>query len=98
MHAIVTRYKFKRRFSEEMQARVEREFVDPMRKMPGFLSYDAFYPSADHTEVVSFHTWESAAEAERSLQSFTRALQELLSSELAEPPQRWAGDVAVHHG
>ena len=96
MYQVVAHYKFKRPFSDDMRARVEAAFVNPLTKAAGFRSYDAFFASADRTEIVSVHTWQSAADAEHGLQGLMGPLHELLGSELAGPPQRWAGEVEVH--
>ncbi len=71
MHASVRTYRNVTR-AEEVAARVERELVPLLRRVPGFVSYHLFHAGDRVTSVTVFATEEGAAASARLAVAWVR--------------------------
>jgi quinol monooxygenase YgiN len=95
-YAIVSRFQFHRPLSAALVDQINRDLVEPFSRQPGFHSYYGLRTA--ETEVTTVHTWESHAQAQEALQEYGPKLVAAVQDELAAPPERSMGEIAIHRG
>jgi len=93
MYAVIGRFAFRAAPDAALRARVEREIIDPLSKLPGFQTL--YFINAGETDSAVVHVWDSQDDAERGLQLIMPMTRQLAAEGLVGPAERSMGEVVL---
>jgi len=93
MYAVNTRFRFRAALSDGFRKELEQVVVDHLAKAPGF--HDFYALAASERELVTFHLWESQADAQHGLHLVGDWIREHLEPNLTRALERSAGEVLI---
>ena len=93
MYAVNTRFRFRTALSDGFRKELEQVVVDHLAKAPGF--HEFYAVAASEREIVTFHLWDSQADAQRGLHLVGDWIREHLEPNLTRALERSAGEVLI---
>jgi hypothetical protein len=94
MYAVIRRYQFDKRNSEELDRKVRETFLPLLKKTPGFVAY--YWLDTGEGTGASLSVFQNKAGAEESVRVAAKFVQEHLAGIKISKPEITEGEVHAH--